>query len=137
MRREVQPVVLGVGIHAAKQLRWRLHLVPANADTDDVTVLVTRRQFEDLLRFFHSKMPRGIKNPKQRYAEIPCPARASPLQSFEDGRKILLAEKADSHRDVDLGMEYALFLKLLHQPVGDELVILGAAQMRAHFLECR
>ena len=129
-------MVFGVGVDAAKKLRRSLHFVAADADADHVPIPIARREFENLLRLFHAEVAGSIENPEQRHAEIARPARPSALQSFEDRGEILLAEQADADRNVDFGMQHGFFFQLLHQPVGDELVVVRPAQVRAHFFEC-
>jgi hypothetical protein len=93
------------------------------------------RQFEDFLRFLNSEVARGVENPQQRDAEIAGAAGASAFEAFEDGGEILLAEEADADRDVDLGVQHGFFFQALHEAVGDEFVVVGAAQVRADRLE--
>ena len=80
-------------------------------------------------------MARGVEDPEQRNAEITRPAGAAALQPLEDGGEILLAEEADAYGNVDLGVQHVFFFQALHQAVGNEFVVVRAAQVRADCLE--
>ena len=132
---QVQPVIFGVGVDTAKKLWRRLDLIASDADSHDVAVLVVRSELEHFLCFFDAEVAGRVENPEQRDAEIARSAGASAFESFKDCLKILLAVKAHTDRDIDFSVQNIFFFQLLHQAVGREFVIIGAAEMRADFLE--
>ena len=95
MGREAKAMLGSIGVDAAEKFRRSLYFVTADANADDVTVLIAHRQFKHLLRFFYAEMAGGVENPEQRDAEIARAAGASTFEAFEDRREILLADKAD------------------------------------------
>src|SRR5579863_9195723 len=131
MSREPQTVVFRIPIDAAKQFRRSLLLVAANPDADHVPIFIAHRQFKYLLRCFYAKVAGCVENPEQRYAEIARSSGAPALQTLEDRSKVLLAVQANSDSDVDLGVQSVFLLQSLHKAIGDEFVILGAAQVCA------
>ena len=135
VRGQAQALVGGIGVDAAEKFRRGLQFVAANADTDDMAVPVASGEFENFLRFLDSEVAGGVEDPKQRNAEIARAAGAAALQTLEDGGEILLAEKADADGNVDLGVQHVLFFQPLHQTVGNEFVVVRAAQVRADRLE--
>ena len=100
-----------------------------------VPVPVARGELENFLRFLHSEVAGGVENPEQRNAEVACAAGPAALQAFKDGGEILLAKQADADRNVDLRMQHILFFQALHQAVGNEFVVVRAAQVRADRFE--
>ena len=110
-------MILRVCINSSKQLRRSFHLVTADPDTHDMTVLVADRELENFLRFFHSKMASSIEDPEQGNSEVARSADPSTLKSFEDGREVLLSIKTHTNRDVYLGMQHCLFFQSLHESV--------------------
>ena len=100
-----------------------------------MTIPVARRELEDFLRFFDSEVAGCIENPQQRNTEVARAAGATALETLEDGGEILLAIKADANRNIDLRVQYGFFLQPLHQAIGNQFVVFGAAQMRADRLE--
>jgi len=85
------------GVGVAKNLRRSFLLVAANADADNIPVVVAHGQLEDFLRSVSAELADGVEDPKQRDTEIARAAGAAAIQPFEDGSKILLSPKADSH----------------------------------------
>ena len=133
---QAQALLGSVGIGAAKKFGRSFLLVTADAHSDDVAVAVARCEFENFLCFLDSEVASGVENPQQRNAEIARAAGASAFETFEDGGEILLAKKADADCDVDLGVQHGLFFQALHEAIGDEFVVVGAAQVGADGLEC-
>src|SRR5208337_152896 len=125
----------GVGEDVAEKFGRGLEFVAANADAHNLAILITHREIENLLRFLDSEVAGRIEDPEQRYAEIAGAAGASALQALEDGREIMLAEEADPDGDVDLRVQHVLFFEALHEPVGNEFVVVGASQVLADRLE--
>ena len=133
---QTQAMVGGVGVDAAEKFRRSLYLVAANADSNNMAVVVSRRQFENFLRFLDSEVAGCVENPEQRHAEIASAAGTSALQALEDRGEILLAKETDADGNIDLGVQHILFFQALHEPVGDEFVVVGAAKVCADSLEC-
>src|SRR5579863_1208691 len=135
MRRKPKAIGRGVGKHVAKQFRSGLALVAADAKSDHARVLKPRRQLGHLLCLLRAKLAHRIKDPEQRNAEVALTTFPAALQANKDRIKVLLAPQAHSHRDVHFGVQHILRLKFLHQPIGDEFVILGSLQFLSHSLE--
>ena len=125
----MKAVVGGVGVGIAEQFWLGLLFVAANSNRDHVAVAVADGQLKYLLRGFGSEVADGVENPQHRDAEVALPTLASAFQSFKDRREILIPPQADSHRNVDLGVQNVFFLQLLHEAVGNEFVVLRRAQM--------
>ena len=100
-----------------------------------MAIPITHREFENFLRFLDSEVAGGVEDPQQGHAEVARAAGASAFQAFEDGGEILLAEKADADRNVDLRVQHGFFFQPLHQAVGDEFVVVRATQVRTDGLE--
>src|ERR1035438_7443921 len=124
-----------IGVDAAKQFRGSLEFVTANADTHNVAVPIACRELENSLGFFDSEVARRIEDPQQRHTKIARATGPSAFETLEDNREILLAEQANAHRDIHLRVQHVLFFQSLHQAVGNELVVVRAAQVRADGLE--
>ena len=101
-----------------------------------MTIPVACGELEDFLCLLDSEVAGCIENPQQRNAEVAGAAGATALQTLEDRGEILLAIKADANRNIDLGVQYGFFLEPLHQAIGNQFVVFGGAQLRAHRLEC-
>src|SRR5580700_8519757 len=130
-----EAVVERVGVYAAKKFGRTFLFVAANADADHVALAVEHGELENSLRLLDAEVAGRVENPKQRDAEIAGTPGASTFESVEDGGEILLAAQADADRDVNFGVENVLRFQLLHEAVGDELVVVGAAEMLADRLE--
>jgi hypothetical protein len=130
-----ETVVEGVGVYAAEEFGRSFLLVAANADADHVALAVEDGQFENSLRLFDAEVAGGVENPEQRDAEIAGAAGASAFEGIEDGGEILLAAQADADRDVNFGVQNVLGFQLLHEAVGDEFVVVGAAEVLADRFE--
>src|SRR5579862_1365085 len=135
VRGQPHAVISGPGVAIAKHLWRSFLLVAADAHAHNSTIVVTNRQLKNLLRCFGTELSYGIKKPQQGNAEVPLAAQATAFQAVENGRKILLAPQADSHGDVNLGMQNALFLQPLHQAVGDQFVIFRSTKVLGDVLE--
>src|SRR5580704_4060786 len=130
-----QAVVESISVDAAEKFGRTFLFVAANADAHHVALAVEHGEFENSLRLFDAEVAGRVENPEQRDAEIACATGASAFESVEDGGEILLAAQAHADRDVNFGMENVLRFQLLHEAVGDELVVVGAAEMFADRLE--
>src|SRR5215469_4301552 len=126
MRRQPQSVAFCIAIDAAEQLRRRLFLISTDAHSNHVPALVADSQLEHFLGLFHAEVAGSIKDPEQRYSEIPCSSRSPAFQGLKNGIEILLPIETDSHRDVYLGMQHVFFFQLLHQAVSYDLVVFRA-----------
>src|SRR5215469_6264706 len=106
MRRQPQSVAFGIAIDAAEQLRRSLFLISTDAHANHVPALVTDSQLEHFLGLFHAEVAGRVKDPEQRYSEIPRSPRSPAFQGLKNGVEILFAIQTDSHRDVYLGMQH-------------------------------
>src|SRR5580693_3009952 len=123
------------GVGVAENLRRRFLLVATNADANNVAIVVAHRKLKDFLCGVGAKLPDSIEDPEQRDAEIARATGAAAIQAFKDGSEILLAPQADSDRDVNLGVQHVFFFQTLHQPVGDQFVIVRSSQVFGDVLE--
>src|SRR5215469_12183098 len=95
MRRQPQSVAFGIAIDAAEQLRRSLFLISTDAHGNHVPALVADSQLEHFLGLFHTEVTCRIKDPEQRYSEIPRSPRSPAFQGFKNGIEILLAIQTD------------------------------------------
>src|SRR5215467_8096617 len=68
--REPQPMLAGVGVNLAKQLRRRPAFVSADAKAHHVAILMFDCQFRHVLSLDGTKLPHRIENPQQRDLEL-------------------------------------------------------------------
>ena len=132
---QAQAVVGGPSVSVAEQFGRSFLLVAADADADDLAVMVAHGKLEDFLRGLGAELADGVEDPEQRDAEVAGAARASAVETFENGGEILLAPKADSNRNVNFGVQDVFFLQPLHQAVGDQFVVVGVRRCSVMFLK--
>src|ERR1035437_3595678 len=132
---EMKAVLGGASVHRREPLRRPSKLVSANAESDYIAVAKLDGEIEHALRFLGAKLPDGIEDPHERYAEIFLAALAAAFQPLENRREILLAPEADADRNHHLRMKDVLRLQPLHQPVSDQLVVFRGAQVAGNILE--
>src|ERR1700683_2573957 len=135
MRRKAQPVVGRPGVRIPEKLRRRFLLVAADADANDVAVVIADCKLKDFLSGLSAKLADSVEDPHQRDAEVTRAAGTAAIQAFEDGGEILLAPQANANRNVDLGVQNVFFFQPLHQAVSDELVIVCSSQVLGDVLE--
>src|SRR5215813_1040114 len=120
---ETKAVVGRVGVNVAKELRGGAALVSPDSEADNITVTKMDCQFCNSLPGFDAELAHRVEYPEKRDTEVVLAAMAAAFQSFEDGRKVLLAPETHAYGDVNLGMQDVLGLELLHEAVRDQFVI--------------
>src|ERR1700690_2989939 len=93
-------------------------------------------QFKNLSRSPGTELAAGIEYSQQRNSECTLTFLASAFQPFEDGVEVLFAPQAHAYGNVDFGVKNVFMLELLHQAVGDELVVFRRLQVFGDGLEC-
>ncbi len=88
----------------------------------------SNRLVEYALRGLDPEVAHGVEDPQQRHAEVALAALPPALQALEDGIEVAIAEQDHADGDIDLGVQHVFRLQLLHQAIGDELVIFRRAQ---------
>ena len=126
---EMESVFGGAHVNVREPLRRTFRLVAADTERNDIAVAKPNRQIKHPLRLLNSKLPDSIEDPQKRNAEVAFAARAAALQALENCREILLAPQADADRNNHLGMKNVLRFQPLHQPVCNQLVVVGRAQV--------
>ena len=109
----------------------------AAAEAVMMAVRVTGRRSAVIARNLHPEY-REVLHTYATHQEIPqkLVSFTTALQTLEDSGEILLAIKADANRNIDLGVQHGFFLEPLHHAIGNQFVVFGGAQLRAHRLEC-
>src|ERR1019366_1171194 len=70
MRGQAQAVVGGPGVGVAEKFWRRFLLVAADADGDDLSVMIANGKLEDFLGAVGSELAHGVEDPDERDAEV-------------------------------------------------------------------
>src|SRR5262249_58042019 len=107
----------------------------ANCDAYYIADLHPRCQIKDSLRPLHAKMTHGIEDPQQGYTEGLLSTPPAALKSVKEGLKRLSAPMNNADAHIDFGVQDVVLRQLLHEAVGNKLVIFGRAQTFSDRLE--
>src|SRR5215831_900830 len=135
MSRHVQAVIASAGVDIAEKFRLGFALIASDAEGDHVTIAITDGEIADRASSVRAELADSVEHPQERDAEVAGAAFASALEAFKDRVEILLAPQVDANRDVDLGVQDIFRLELLHQAIGDELVVSGSLEVFGDGLE--
>src|SRR5229473_6461611 len=124
-------------VGACEPLRRPTTLVAANAEGNYVAIAKVDGEIEHALSLLCAELPDGIEYPQQRNAEVFLSALAATFQPLENRGEILLAPEADADRNNNLRMQNVLRFQVLHQAVGNQLVVFRSAQVSRQILESR
>src|SRR5450432_4691122 len=124
----MQAIRSGFLVEITKPLGWATALISTDADANHVAVKPFGRQGKDFGGGFRAEVAHCIEDPEQRDAEIALAALASSLQTIKDGSEILPAPANHSNADINFRVHHILLAQLLHQAIGDQLVVVGRAQ---------
>ena len=134
----------GARSFSVKSVEWRgagAALVAAQADADDGGVVRAHLGglAEDALGLLDGEVADGVEDPIEGEVELAGGALAGALQAGEDGLEGARIEVAphidDADGDVDLGVDHALVVQVLHHAPCRQFVILGVFQASRNGLE--
>src|SRR6185312_5831437 len=86
-------------------------------------------EFEYILCGGVTELADSVEDPEQGNSKIALTPLAAALEAFKDGVEILLAPQADANGDINFRMEHVLRFQRFHEPVSDQLVVVGGLQI--------
>ena len=125
----------GVFVDFAKLLRPSFSLVAADSDPCDIVCLEANRFVHNPPCFVDSEVADRVEDPIERHAEVALATLASTLGAFEQRSEFLASPMHHAGRDIDLGMNNALRVQLLHHAISNQFVVVGGAQPLGDGLE--
>ena len=117
MHGQAKAVLRGVFVHLAELCRRGAALVSAYSDSGDAAVLEANGLVDHASGLIDPEMADGIEDPVQGHAKVAFAEFASAFCAFKERGKLLSAPLHHTDGDVDLSMNNALRMQLLHHAI--------------------